>query len=396
MIVDLFAGCGGWDVGARLAGLPDPVGFELDAQACATRVAAGMPTVRADLTDWPLAQMAGKVGGLIASPPCTDFSAAGDRAGREGDTGHLVDVPLWWALELQPEWIAWEQVPPVLPIWREHAYELERVGYRCWTGILCAADYGVPQTRRRAILLARKDRRPVPPMHTHDEIGGLFTEQWVSMADALGWTEGRVGFPRLDDTGTSPDGYRERDWRGVDEPAGVLTEKARSWVLNTGRDWKPGGTRDDAQRLTLDRPAPSFTAKSGEQWQLRSGGIGYPDGGNRRPYDADEPAPTIAFGNDAASWCWERPATTVAGDPRITARCHHDEGSQGANATDVADVAEGRYDGTSAIKLTIRDALILQSFPPDFPVQGNRTAQFRQVGNAMPPVLAARLLEAVQ
>lgn len=390
MIVDLFSGCGGWDVGARMAGLPDPVGFELDEAACATRVAAQMPAVRADLTSYPTGHMRGKVTGLIASPPCQAFSLAGKGLGRDDPRGALVDVPLRWALDLEPEWIAWEQVPPVLPIWNGHAAVLEAAGYYCWTGIVCAADYGVPQTRRRAVLLARRDRRPCPPAPTHDELGGLFTERWVTMAEALGWDEHwAAGFPRKD-----------------------MVPYERS----------------------IDRPAPVIDCKAGSAWVLQPGTFADGRGGNRRTYGIDEPAPTLCIGNDSSGWkftvdrrqtgapvldvserdaptltaaavgkgVWKvqawphhQPATTVAGDPRITARCHHDEGSQGAGAVDVGAVAAGDYDGTSAIKLTVRDALILQSFPPDFPVQGTRTAQFRQIGNAVPPRMAEALLSAV-
>ena len=126
MIVDLFAGMGGWDVGARRLGL-DPVGIELDDFACRTRSATGLRTIRADLTR-PLFRKA-KVSGLIASPPCTDWSVAGKRAQRKGATGHLVDVPLRWAMVYKPEWIVLEQVPTVLGVWESHGEKLRRLGY---------------------------------------------------------------------------------------------------------------------------------------------------------------------------------------------------------------------------------------------------------------------------
>lgn len=311
MIVDLFSGCGGWDVGARMAGLPDPVGFELDEAACATRVAAGVPTVRADLTTFPTAHMRGKVTGLIASPPCQAFSLAGKGLGRDDPRGALVDVPLRWALDLEPEWIAWEQVPPVLPIWNEHAAVLERAGWLCWTGIVCAADFGVPQTRRRAILLARRDRRPVPPAPTHCETGGLFTARWTSMADALGW--GRL------------------------KPSSALVSV------------HPGGGRHGL------------------------------DGGSHI-------RATLRSEIEKGEWCYQRPATTLVSQfrPDIVAGPGFRHAGDGP-----------RQDAPGSISITIRDALILQSFPPDFPVQGTRTAQFRQIGNAVPPLMAQRLLEAV-
>ncbi len=69
MIVDLFAGPGGWDVGARELGL-HPVGLEIDAAACQTRYAAGHVTWQQsvpDVTDVQIRALG--IEGLIASPP---------------------------------------------------------------------------------------------------------------------------------------------------------------------------------------------------------------------------------------------------------------------------------------------------------------------------------------
>jgi site-specific DNA-cytosine methylase len=139
-VVDLFAGPGGWDLGARQVGL-EPVGLELDAVACATRAAAGLLTLRADVTRYPPEAFAG-VEGLLASPPCPDFSQAGNRAGIDGDTGRLMwEVPRW-VEALRPRWVACEQVPPALPWWERFGRDLERLGYRWWAGVLNAADFG--------------------------------------------------------------------------------------------------------------------------------------------------------------------------------------------------------------------------------------------------------------
>ena len=84
------------------------------------------------------------------------------------DRSHLAAEPMRWAYALRPRWIACEQVPPVLPLWEHMALLLRGMGYRTWAGILSAEEYGVPQTRERAVLMARRDGLPVgPPEPTH-------------------------------------------------------------------------------------------------------------------------------------------------------------------------------------------------------------------------------------
>lgn len=303
LVLDLFAGHG-VDVGARALGL-DPIGIELDADTCATRALHGMRTIRADVSTFPLDQFDGKqVDGIWASPPCQDWSSAGNREGREGSSGWLVDQPLRWVEELRPRWVALEQVPPALPVWKAHARTFEGLGYSTWTGVLNSADYGVPQTRKRAILMASLDKAASPPPATHakDPQPSLFDgehERWVSMADALGWP---AECPRP-----------PRSWSG---------------------------------------PSPTGSTS---RWKLHV---------------------------VPASWCWERPATTVCGDPRIGRPGHKDRSAGG----------ESQF-AKDSVRVSVGDALVLQSYPREFALAGTKSSQFQQIGNAVPPLLAQRILE---
>lgn len=86
----------------------------------------------------------------------------------------------------------------------------------------------------------------------------------------------------------------------------------------------------------------------------------------------DEPAPTLVFGHQGNDIRVYPAGTTVRGVPEAAATRHPD-----------------------SRPLTIREAGILQSFPAEYPWQGSRTKQGEQVGNAVPPLLAAHVLGAV-
>ena len=219
--LDLFAGHG-WGVACQQLGIEE-LGVELMPEARATRDANGMRTIYSDVwdgledrvtvLDYDL---------LIASPPRQTFSTAGGGAGRraldevlalidgladvdpsalrEFGERHdprtaLVLTPLAHVARDVPVFVVWEQVPPVLPVWQRAAEEMRGWGYSVWTGVLNAEQYGVPQTRRRAVLIARADGvEAAPPIPTHSRYYPRDPKRldpgvlpWVSMADAIGW-----------------------------------------------------------------------------------------------------------------------------------------------------------------------------------------------------------------
>ncbi|MYV40184.1 DNA cytosine methyltransferase [Streptomyces sp. SID1328] len=219
-MVDLFGGPGGWDLAAQRLGLA-VTGIELDHSACETRRAAGLGTIEGDgPADFPRAT------DLIGSPPCQTYPIGGKGAGRraldavlhfasqlaarkdirsglatlDDERTGLVLEPLRWVLEAldagRPyRTVMLEQVPTVLPVWDAMARILRAEGYTVVTGRLNAEEHGVPQTRTRAVLVARRRDKAALPAPTHRRYsrssaqngGDLTLLPWVSMAQALGW-----------------------------------------------------------------------------------------------------------------------------------------------------------------------------------------------------------------
>lgn len=288
MILDLFAGPGGWDEGLRrILGFHNVIGVENEINARATRAAAGHATMDlegGDVAAIDPSRLAFPVTGLIASPPCQDFTLAGKQLGLDGVRGKMVYQPIRYIEAIRPEWAAFEQVPQVLPIWKFFEELLRDQGYSTWSGILNSADYGVPQARKRAILMATRNGRVRPPTPTHgpadaDDLFGAARTPHVIMADALGWARDRPNTP---------------------------------------------------------------------------------------------------------DWVYRRPATTVVGTFRPDKMAGPDWRK---------DPSVPRQNDPNAVDITLQDALVLQGFPRAYPVQGAKTRQWEQVGNAMPPPLAAAIVK---
>jgi DNA (cytosine-5)-methyltransferase 1 len=147
----------------------------------------------------------------------------------------------------------------------------------------------------------------------------------------------------------------------------------------------------------VDKPAPSLSFghnSAGWEWVVNTRQKSLKGGQRTEDYkrEGGRPAPTLTV-QASGFWQWERPATTVCADPRIPAPGYRTgEDRSLTPCIPAAAAAAGDQDGTEAIKLTVVEALLLQGFPPDYPVQGSRTKQFEQVGNAVPPALAAAII----
>ena len=358
-LIDAFAGAGGKTLGfSEKFGHPfiSVWANDIDEDCCETYNANfGNHCVCGDIfkvLDDPATKIP-KADIVIGGPPCQGFSNLNQQKNLRVDPRRA----LWRGfIELirraEPEIFVMENVPPLLKSleYQQIVEAARKLGFKIRGQVLCAADYGVSQTRHRAFVVGCRSIDPVsvfPPKRTHyrpDDgtpeprlfrIAGSYIENpapWRTVRDAIG------DLPRTKDTEmnslTPP---LDLHFGRTPEPLSFERYKVV---------WKEGMNRFDLQRLAPQLTPPCWIRK-------KTGG-------------------TDLFGR---MW-WDRPSFTIR--------------------TEFFKPEKGRYLHPQQHRpITHREAARLQSFPDEFLFKGSKIEVAKQIGNAVPPLLAARVGDVV-
>lgn len=341
--LDLFAGTG-WGVACKRLGIKE-AGVEIMPEAVATRTANGMETIYRDV--WDGAQLTyeqhraryGSYGLLIGSPPCQTFSLAGKGAGRAALDEVLEDIqlhaykdanallafgekhdmrtalvltPLAYVWRDRPRLVALEQVPTVLPVWEACAEVMREWGYEVKVEVLNAEQYGVPQTRKRAILVGRRGGPVELPTPTHSRYYSRTpnkldpgVKKWVSMAEALGWGN--------DDWTICHGVQKNSARRPMTEPAATVAFGHDSASVgfakaDIGDHLALRGAKADGsfQPISIDQAAAIQSYPSMLRSNYGTGG----DASARGERTTDQPSPTLTSKADRNKWDGERNMST--------------------------------------------------------------------------------------
>jgi DNA (cytosine-5)-methyltransferase 1 len=226
--------------------------------------------------------------------------------------------------------------------------------------LLDAADYGVPQHRRRVILWAGP--RPLEaPTPTYGPGRAL---PWVSMREALGLGAGHVPM-------TTKNWELGRDPLPVEGPSPTIRTtigRPRPWTLSATVFLEVAGSHHNAEAFCF-ATQPEGAERVADRRVRRL---------------SDGPCPTIGaeYTGTLAGHPWiDRPSPTVSavGEQRGS--------GPGGNPEKMQRASDALYLGTGR-RLTVAECAVLQDFPAGHPWQGGVGAQYRQVGNAVPPRLA--------
>jgi len=196
--IDLFCGAGGLTLGLKRAGFKVVAGVEINPEIAKT-YKANHPTTKLlirdvrEITGKEILELAGsKEIDLVAGcPPCQGFTTLTTKYHRKDPRNDLVLEMTRLVEEAMPKMVMMENVPGLAnrgkPLLDEFVGRLESLGYLVNKDVLQMADYGVPQSRRRLVLLAGKGFEiPLPkPTHCRTGDGKNGLKPWLTLADVI-------------------------------------------------------------------------------------------------------------------------------------------------------------------------------------------------------------------
>lgn len=382
-VFDLFCGAGGIALGFRQAGYRIVAGTDLVKTFCET-FEHNIPEARSLATDIRkldtnnLEELVGTgVDVIVGGPSCQGFSTSGGLSRRDGrdvddPRNRLVLDYLRLVDTVRPSWVAFENVPGLLLYHQGRvAIDIVRafkeIGYTVLPMILLAADYGVPQLRRRLVFIGNRTGAPsVFPQPTHGD-----PELWAGYSLPFAHLS-RIGHGKSN--GTLPHvTFAEAcgDLPEIGEGETIDGERYGTRAQSAYQQEMRQGSRKVYQHIAFDLckadRLAARTLKPGQNWRNLPLNMLPPRFSKIRPYDAttllrrleaDRPAYTITTKfNEATTGAFIHP-------------CH-------------------------PRTLSVREAARLQSFPDDFIFQGSPVQMRRQIGNAVPPLMARAVAEAI-
>lgn len=343
-MIDLFAGVGGLSLGFENCGFEVVLANEYDPSIAEAYVKNrnNPAMIVHDITKLPIEEtfgpLHGKIDLIVGGPPCQGFSQKGQRKTINDPRNFLFKYFVDVVEKVEPTYFVMENVPNLLTA--ENGYFKNEIinlfselGYVVSAEVLCAADFGVPQNRRRAFIIGKKTTGD--PVHFPEKVSHR-TTIWDAISD-LAYLESGQG-----------EEVQDYQFDAKSEYQALLRS-------NSNKLYNHVATNHSATAIARLKMIPP---KGGKEFL---------------------PEEHLTKSIYSGTWC-----RMDADDISVTITTRFDTPSSGRFTHPYLNRA-----------ITVREAARIQSFPDTFHFFGTKTSQMKQVGNAVPPLLAQAVAEAI-
>jgi DNA (cytosine-5)-methyltransferase 1 len=364
ILLDLFSGAGGLSYGFELASFKIDLAIELEKNYFESYKYNNPETVtlNEDITALNCKEIndnyikGEKVEGIIGGPPCKGFSTVGNR-NPDDPRNMLVFFFIKWVEYFKPRFFVMENVKGILTMAKGQVMErikkmYSEIGYQCNVYVLLAAEYGVPQLRERVFFVGTEENsvQKLVIQKTHQKEVRTKTE------DSL--------------------------------PLFLNVKEALSDILDT----KP--SNEDKRKIFIkDYEHPPRT-KYQEYLRKNSNKL-YEHIAPNHSQKVIDRISHIEQGKNHASLPKEY--QLKGGYPNIYGRLHLDYPADTITGNCGCVSAPGRFIHPIQNRaISVREAARLQSFPDDYRFFGSMRDMYRQIGNAVPPLVAMSIAKAIK
>lgn len=340
--IDLFSGIGGLSEGFRKNNVDIVVANEIDKDIASSYKKNNPETemINEDITQLNIESVFGKYKDaniILGGPPCQGFSQKGKRLSLKDPRNYLFRYFAKVVDFVKPEYFVMENVPNLLTTsngyFKNEIIDIfSRMGYKVNLDVLNAADYGVPQNRRRAIIIGALDGHKVPmPKKINKKV-----TTWEAISDLAFLKSGEGSF--------------EQEYRIAPQTSYQKDRRKNSTKL-------------------FNHQATSHSLSAIKRMRL------IPENGDKNDLPQELLTKSIYSGT------WGR---IIKNSQSVTITTRFDTPSSGRFTHPFLNRA-----------ITVREAARIQSFDDDTIFWGPKTSQMKQVGNAVPPKLAYKIAQQI-
>jgi len=384
-IISLFAGAGGMDLGFKNAGFNIVWANDFNIDACITyENNLGKHIVHGDITNIKSEEIPSEVDLVIGGFPCQGFSVANTKRSLKDERNFLYKELLRIVNDKQPKFFVGENVKGILSLDNGKVFEMikndfKNIGYNVEAKLLNAADYGVPQIRQRVIMIGNRIGKDIIfPEPTHSQSNYISTKDVISHLVKIDTVErntkqtiklkGKKIYNHIAYTNVLNTFFKRKDgvtqaqicdylkyWRNK---KGISTKKVDEYFgyKHTAGHW----FRKDNKSGSIPKPSDWMALKKLLEFDDK-----YDD------FATNLIEKEIVFEQSLRIVNWDKPSDTItASTPEIHINKQR--------------------------RLSVRECAIIQTFPDDFVFYGSLSSQHRQVGNAVPPLLATKIAEVIK